>query len=49
LYKRKDKKVRPVDLGTSDGSAPEGLTEWKKKIPVSDILSNPGENKRFSR
>ena len=24
LYKRKDKKVRPVDLGRSDGSVPSG-------------------------
>ncbi len=27
VYKRKDQKVKPVDLGESDGTKPEGYTD----------------------
>ncbi|KAK3946546.1 hypothetical protein QBC32DRAFT_366329, partial [Pseudoneurospora amorphoporcata] len=31
MYKRVDKKVKPVDDAPSDGSTPEGSTHWKSK------------------
>ena len=38
LYKRKAEKVKPVDLGMSDGSKPGGLTEWKAALGVSNPI-----------
>ena len=40
-YKRKDKKVRPVDLGESDGSKPGGSANWKNDV-------RKGEESRYT-
>ena len=46
LYKKKDKKVRSVDLNLSDRSILDGFTDWKDKILISDA-SEEEKNTRF--
>ena len=43
MYKTKDKKVRPVDLGVSDGSKPGGIHNWKDVIKSSERHVGPIE------
>jgi hypothetical protein len=38
-YKRKAQKVRPVDLGESDGSKPGGVVNWVAKSRKADVRS----------
>ena len=37
MYKTKDKKVRPVDLGVSDGSRPRGVDNWKEVVMADEL------------
>ena len=32
IYKRKDQKVKSVDLGESDGTKSGGYTDWKRRV-----------------
>lgn len=41
-YKTKDKKVRPVDSGESDGSRPGGVTDWMERSKATDVKHPPG-------
>ena len=36
MYKSKDKKVRPVDLGVSDGTRPGGIHNWKEIVQANE-------------
>ena len=40
MYKRKAEKVRPVDLGESDGNKPGGVLDWVAKSKEMDIKSH---------
>ena len=31
-YKRKDQKMKPVDLGELDNTKPRGYTDWKRRM-----------------
>jgi hypothetical protein len=42
IYKTKANKVRPVDLGETDGSKPGGCLDWLEKSKANDILCEPG-------
>ena len=42
LYKTKDKKIKPVDLGVSDGSKPGGLLNWKEEMARTERYVGPG-------
>ena len=43
-YKTKANKVRPVDLGDSDGSKPGGCSDWFEKSKVDDVpCQDPGK------
>src|SRR5438045_4389827 len=46
LHKRKDDKVRPVDLGVSDGSKPGGILDWVEKSKLTDVVH--GERGEYS-
>ena len=48
LYKRKDKKVRSVDLNISDGSISGGFADWKNKISILEA-SEEEKNARFEQ
>jgi hypothetical protein len=45
-YKAKANKVRPVDLGDSDGSKPRGCLDWFEKSKAGDVPCY--EPKQFS-
>ena len=40
MYKRKAEKVRPVDLGESDGNKPGGVLDWVAKSKEMDVKSH---------
>jgi|SRR5438045_861833 len=46
LRKRKADKVRPVDLGVSDGSKPGSILDWVEKSKLTDVVH--GEKGKYS-
>ena len=38
VRKKKADKVRPVDLGVSDGSKPGGILDWVEKSKLTDVV-----------
>ena len=43
MYKPKAKKVRPVDLGVSDGSMPGGALNWRELVMQGEYAVGPPE------
>ena len=47
MYKTKDKKVRPVDLGILDGSHPRGISDWLENVKKMERALEPLEPRPF--